>query len=142
MFSFLEHIPEEWYAFSFVSNGETLYFKDAYDAELAGCIAEWGVSGAQLFCTKLIAWRELFHFGGGIIVAVLMYALHRWLGTVVALSVTLVLFAYILIQEFVLHPYTYAQIPSKGILDVAVWSLPLALYWAVHAVRAVRTRRP
>lgn len=141
MFSFLEHIPEELYVFSAVSHGETVYFKDAYDAELARCVTEWGVGGAQLFCTKLLLWRELFHFGGGIVVALMVHALRVWVGTTVAVALTSLLFLYILIQEFYIHPTTYAQIPSKGFLDVVVWSLPLLLYWTLSAMRQFRLQK-
>ena len=141
MLSFLEHIPERLYLFSVKSNGGYLYFKDAYDAELALCESTWGIAGAQLFCTKLLIWRELFHLGGGVLIAFAIHYLRKRLGKAVAFLLTLLLFAYIVFQEFYVHPITYSQVFQKGLMDVVVWSLPLTIYWAIEAFRSISTRK-
>ncbi len=123
------------YAFPAQRGGETLYYSDAYYAELALCESVWGVSGAQLFCTKLLLWREFFHLLGGVIVALVVHWIRVHLGTRAAVYISASLFIYILIQEFYIHPATHNQIFTKGLLDVLVWSLPATLYWALVLLR-------
>lgn len=135
--NFIERIPDYLYLFPEHSGGQTLFFKAAYDAKLLSCQALFGVEGAQIYCTKLLLWRELFHLAGGAAAIILIHAIRRRLGWRTALILSALFAAYILFQEFFLHPRAFDQIFFKSVFDSAVWLGPSIAYWALFAARTV-----
>lgn len=137
--NFIERIPDYLYLFPEHADGGTLFFKAAYDAKLASCQALFGIEGAQIYCIKLLLWRELFHFIGGVAAVILVYAIKRWLGVRRAIIFSVLFAAYILFQEFFLHPRAFDQIFFKSVFDSAVWLGPAIVYWALFAVGLIRS---
>lgn len=135
MLSFVERIPEYFYIFPFKNGDAVLYSIDAYQARLSECVGLFGIDGAQLFCTDLILWREVFHVIGSVLVLLILWGIRRRYGLRAMLIAGAVLFLYLVFQEFYLHPLYKSQIPFKGTLDIFSWSLIPLLYVALVIVR-------
>lgn len=116
------HIPEYTYPIPVTTaQGETLFFKAAYEHRLAMC-------GAQVAsCLDLVVWRSLLHVLGALGIVFLLMNLGD-LSLRLRVRIVVIAVLYFAFQEFYLHPRLYDQELIKGVIDFLAWSVPLALY--------------
>lgn len=81
--------------------------------------------------TLYVIWREVCHIVGSFVLLSAAHFLFLATTFYFPLYVMVVLGAWMLYQEFYLHPKKYNQQLWKGILDFSSWLVPFVIYLLV-----------
>ena len=129
-YSFWITLPNRFYPFSYIVEGQRVRGRAAYDAVLAKIQS---VRGPGSYSYALIAYRQVFHIIGAVLfMAFATVISHQLFGSEVALYVLLGAAALMVtIQEFYLHPRMYDQHLPKSVSDWLAWVIPMGVYVAL-----------
>lgn len=121
-------VPDRLYPFTEVTeSGKKLSGEKAYEY-LALKNKEKFDDVYSLQSPKLLLWREAFHFGASIFVVFIADQMFRNMSFFNGFAFLGFVVFCVALQEFYLHPHYYGQKAQKGMIDFAVWMVPIVLY--------------
>lgn len=126
-YHFITTVPDRLYPFAAVIEGKKVRGMRSYQRQLEVMVEKYGI---EKLGYKLMTYRQAWHLIGSLSFIVVATIVSDMLfGSDTALYVLLG-FAILAItyQEFYLHPRTHGQKIHKGVLDWAVWTLPILLF--------------
>ena len=131
LYDFVVSVPDRIYPFSEEIEGQKVRFRRAYNAALARIQEKRGYGS---YGAWLITYRSACHVIGAILfISFSTIVSQQLFGSDIALYVLLVLASVaIAAQEFVFHPRTYGQMRLHSTIDLMSWTVPFALYVALH----------
>lgn len=128
VYLYIVTIPDRLYPFKCEIEGQWVRGKRSYEQAVNEALETYGLHRLGF---KLMFYRQTFHFLGSVLFIVAATLVSQELiGSERALYV--LLFAAIIalaFQEFYVHPRLYGQKVKKGVIDLAAWVVPIALYF-------------
>ena len=126
-YEYLITFPERLYPFSEEVEGKKITGERAYKL-VASRNEKLYNDVYSLQSPKLLLWREVFHFGASVFVVFIADQMFRHMSFFNGFSFLIFVIVCVAVQDFYLHPHYYNQKAQKGIIDFAVWMLPIMLY--------------
>lgn len=120
-------LPDRLYPFRSEIEGQWVRGRRSYQQALEKAARMYGFNHLGY---KLMAYRQVCHMVGSVILITAITLLSKELfGSDRALYVLLATAIIALfLQEFYLHPKLYGQKYEKGLIDLAAWLIPIAIY--------------
>ncbi len=127
-YDYLITVPERLYPFTETTeSGKVLTGEQAYQY-----VAEKNKNkfddAYSLQSPKLLLWRQVFHFVPSVVLVLIAHGMFRTMSFFNGFSFLVFVVVLLYIQEFYLHPHYYGQKFQKGMIDFAVWMLPIVVY--------------
>ncbi len=109
------------------ASGEKVYLDKAYMRRYEICQAEFG-SMPNMRCTRIFVWSQFLHLWGAVLFWVVAIGINMLVTMPWNLILPIFVIIYFGVQELYLDRVRYEQRFLSGLIDWAVWGVPLVLY--------------